>query len=152
MSAVTLDNIGQLPGAAKPAEGVNYRALTGELMRIRGELPRVWPTLSEEQRGSLYTSALRSATVKPSHWQVMKAAPEAVRIVLNLRRTGRLEDLFEYRQTLELVWNDILSASENDHPAFKRDFENAIEAIHNTAPAPVLRTRADIDDWLNSLI
>ncbi|WP_034385988.1 hypothetical protein [Deinococcus sp. YIM 77859] len=147
MSAVMLGDIGQLPKASKPAEGVNYRALTGEVLRLRAELPRRWEALPEAERAALYRVALEAATFQPSVLHLVRAAPRALR----LYRAGRVGDFLDYARTLSLLWDDILSLSENDSPAFQRDALDAIQEAREAQPIAVLRTREDIRDFFQNL-
>jgi hypothetical protein len=148
MSAVMLGDIGQLPKASKPAEGVNYRALAGEVLRLRADLPRLWADMPEAGRAGLYALALERATARPTLLKAVRVAPA----VLRSYRAGTLEDFAHYAQASALIWDDILSLSENDSPAFRQDFSAAVEEARTAERGPALHTRQDIDEWLRTLV
>lgn len=142
-----LGNIGQLPGASKPTAGVNYRALAGKVARLRMELPGRWEALTEPERESLYNAAFEAATFKPKAMHLISAAPRAIQ----LHRSGQIGDFLDYGRMLTLLWDDVLSLSENDCVNFQRDALNAIYQAKENEPMAVLSTRENIRDFFNNL-
>lgn len=152
MSAVMLGDIGQLPKATRPTEGVNYRALTGELVRLRSALPHLWKDMGEAKRGELYNLALASSTFQPSAPQIIKVVPRALYSLLRLHRSGQFGDFLDYARTLSFLWDDILSLSENDNLDFQRAVGNVLAEAQQAGSVATLRTRPEIDEWLRSLV
>jgi hypothetical protein len=152
MGAVTLGEIGQLPRARKPVQGVNYRALTAQATRLRADLPRAWATIPEPERAKMYGWAFDAVTFRPSRWHLLKALPFVLKTAVRLQNTGQLGDFVDYTRSLSLLWDDILSLSENDLKTYQRDVATAVQEALNVEPVAPLRTRADIDDWLRTLV
>ena len=161
MSTVTLSfngqppkasDIGQLPKSNKPVEGVNYRVLTQKLLRLRSDLPHTWVEMPEDERAKLYRVALKAGTVRPSAFQLLWRVPRVLPTYLHLRRGGQLGDFIDYARTLELLWDDILSLSENDRRAFQKDLAGAVQELRAAEGVKSLRTREEIDEWLGSLL
>ncbi|WP_146160579.1 hypothetical protein [Deinococcus arcticus] len=152
MATVTLGEIGQLPQARKPVEGVNYRALSAKATLLRATLRRTWVEMPAVQKAEIYNWALGAATFRPSRWQMFKATPHAMKMMLQLQQTGQLGDFVDYTRTLSLLMDDVLSLSEDEHEAFCADMRQAVSAAVEAEPTPPIQTRAEIDDWLKSLV